>query len=271
MSYSKNRNLPEMPEGAVEWVAVFNTQRDLIEAGPILKITAGEALSAFEAIQPPGASGKVMKGGNTDPFLGLVETELALDEDGFAYTGVGNEVPNPSWSWTVGELIYVSSTPGALSQTKPTPEARPIGYANTATSIVLLRGNPIIDARSLPVSHHFMQQNVAASQSAVAIPVLGLAGNTEIVMPKPGSVVGISIASNEVRTGGTLTVDITINGAAPGLQAVLDGTNTQYHYATQDRRLDAFVAGDRLGVKITTDAGWLPTTADIVVMVLVEV
>ena len=117
---------------------------------------------------------------------------------------------------------------------------------------------------------YFMQADVAANQAAVALNVLGLAGNTEITLPKGGSIVGISIASNDARTAGTLTVDATINGTATGLQAVLDATNTQYHHANQVKDTDTFSAGDRVGVKITTDAGWLPVTADIVVLVLCE-
>ncbi|MCK4248663.1 MAG: hypothetical protein KAX15_02680 [Candidatus Omnitrophica bacterium] len=268
MSFTKNYNLPEMPSGPVEWPAIFNTLINAVEAGRTIKITAAEALTAGQPVQPPASTGKVSKAANDDPFLGIVQADIALDAEGFVYAGVGNEITVGS-GWTIGGLIYVSTTAGALTQTKPTPEAVAIAYANTATSIVLLR--PVIDDRSLPVSHHFMQEDVAASQSAVAIPVLGLAGNTEIVMPKAGSITGISIASNEARTAGTLTVDITVNGTVTGLQAVLDGTNTQYHYETQARRTDTFSAGDRIGVKITTDAAWLPITADIVVMVLTEI
>lgn len=116
----------------------------------------------------------------------------------------------------------------------------------------------------------FMQQDVAAEQSAVAIPVLGLAANTEIVLPFSGSVIGIAVASNDARTAGSLTVDVTVNGTATGLQAALDGSNTQYHSATQAKDTDAFAAGARLGVKITTSADWAPTTADIVVTVVIE-
>lgn len=117
--------------------------------------------------------------------------------------------------------------------------------------------------------YQFMQSNVAASQSAVALDVLGLSGNTEYTMDLDGSVIGISIASNDARTGGTLTVDATVNGTATGLQSVLDGTNTTYHYATQIPETDTFSVGDRLGVDITTDGSWAPVTADIVVSVIV--
>lgn len=116
----------------------------------------------------------------------------------------------------------------------------------------------------------FMQVDVAASQSAVALDVLGLVGNTEVVMLYAGSILGIAISGNVARTAGTLTVDVTKNGVATGLQAVLDGSNAQYHSATQAKDTDTFAAGDRLGVDITTDGSWAPTTADIVVVVVVE-
>ena len=146
----------------------------------------------------------------------------------------------------------------------------PIAYADSATTIVLLRAD--IDEKGQPMSYSFMQSDVAASQTDVVLNVLGLSGNTEITMAKPGSVVGISIASNDARTAGTLTVDITIDGTKTGLQAVLDGSNAQYHYATQALRTDTFTAGQRIGVKITTDAAWEPDgTPDIVVAAIVEV
>ena len=120
-------------------------------------------------------------------------------------------------------------------------------------------------------SFSFMQSDVASSQAAVALDVLGLAGNGEYTMPYPGSIVGISVASNAARTAGTLTVDATIDGDVTGLQAVLNADNAQYHSATQARNADAFTVNKRVGVKITTDADWEPDgTPDIVVVVIVE-
>lgn len=123
--------------------------------------------------------------------------------------------------------------------------------------------------RAVPQNFAFMQDDVAANQSAVALVVSG-ATPTEITMPKPGHILGISIASNAARSAGTLTVDVTKDGTVQTVQAILDGTNTQYHYGTVDRGSKEFSAGDRIGVKITTDASWAPTTADIIVTVFVS-
>ena len=130
--------------------------------------------------------------------------------------------------------------------------------------------NDIYAAGGYKNSFNFTQSDVAVSQTAVVIDVLGLSGNTEYTLPYAGSITGISISSNGARTAGTLTVDATVDGTVSGLQAVLDATNTQYHSTTQGVNTDTFSAGNRLGVKITTSADWAPTTADIVVTVVIE-
>jgi len=220
-------------------------------------------------------------------FNGITEPSLAIvDDDKDSYIVLG---------WLTDDKPYIY--PGGLASTlhikqllsvhdgsEPTWGHSPTGLA--VEGIVEIDGAAYLDGglNTTTISasgdlsavggfkqgYVFMQINVAASQSAVALDVSGLAGNTEIVMPYAGSVLAISIASNAARAGGTLTVDVTINGVATGLQAVLDATNTTYHRATQAKDTDTFAAGDRLGVKITTDASWTPTTADIVVAVLVE-
>jgi len=117
----------------------------------------------------------------------------------------------------------------------------------------------------------FTQDDVAASQSAVAMNTHAVAGaeltTTEYLMPFPGWVVGISARHTAARTGGSCTADATIDGTATGLQAVLDATNTQSHYSIQETELDHFTANQRIGVKITTDAPWAPTNEDLIVVV----
>jgi hypothetical protein len=142
--------------------------------------------------------------------------------------------------------------------------------ANDAADTVTI--NADIDATGGYVHQvdYWYQDNVAASQTDVVLNMAGDASRSEIPSILPGSIVGIAVYSNGARTNGTLTVDATIDGVATGLQAVLDATNTQTHTATQVRNTDAFTAGQRLGVFITTDALWAPVTADIVVSLLIE-
>lgn len=81
----------------------------------------------------------------------------------------------------------------------------------------------------------------------------GATGSTTgaIVMTRPGSILGISVAGDTARTAGTATFEVYKNGVGTGLTVTIDGTNTQYHYAAQASGTDTFIAGDRLNVQFT--------------------
>ena len=121
----------------------------------------------------------------------------------------------------------------------------------------------------------FYDVDVAASQSAAAWGVdasasVGGASFAAIPMPLAGSVIGISVYSNDACTSGSLTADATINTTATGLQAVLNDTVTTTAVTMQANDADTFTAGQLLGVKVTTTSPWVPTTADAIVVVWVE-
>ena len=53
-------------------------------------------------------------------------------------------ITNAAWSWTVGGVVYLSSsTPGGLTQTPTSPNLQVIGYALTATTLVIEREQPV--------------------------------------------------------------------------------------------------------------------------------
>ena len=115
------------------------------------------------------------------------------------------------------------------------------------------------------------QDNVAASQTAVALARLAAGASPTVwIAPRDGSVTGVMVKSNAARTAGTLTIEVFKNGVATGLTAVLDGTNTTTKFTSQAKDTDTFVVGDELDPRITTDAGWLPVTADIRASIEVE-
>ena len=117
----------------------------------------------------------------------------------------------------------------------------------------------------------FYQDNVTIDQTAVVLCCLGDAVRTGYAVPYAGSVVGISISSNEARTTSTCIVDATIAGTVTGLQAKLDAApDTLLNVATQAISLDTFTAGQLIGVKVTTTHTWAPATADILVGVTVQ-
>jgi len=162
----------------------------------------------------------------------------------------------------VSLTAYTSgATTGTMARGQKGTEAA-THETNAAVTLV-----PDKDDPAACVLHGWFQDNVTASQSAV---VLGLGNSrTEIPMPAPGHIVGVVVFTNAARAAGTLTVDVTIDGTVTGLTAVLNGSSTTTTATRQAQNTDKYTIGQRIGVKITTDSGWLPTTADIDVAVLV--
>jgi len=116
----------------------------------------------------------------------------------------------------------------------------------------------------IPVT--FGQANVAASQTDVQLKdaTNGVEG---VTMAFPGIIVGLTIDLSAASTGGQLTVGVTINGTevAATTQTITTATAVR---AIFDRDAVQFAAGDKLGVEITTNAGWTPETAELAVTVL---
>lgn len=124
-----------------------------------------------------------------------------------------------------------------------------------------------VNERSLDLGIYFFQDNVAAGQTNVS---LSNAMSTRGYAAEDfGSVTSITVTSNAARTAGTLTIEAIVTDkddgtvTASGLTAILDGTNTRSNTARQDPGTDVFEEGDLLGVRITTDGTWAPTTADV--------
>jgi len=108
------------------------------------------------------------------------------------------------------------------------------------------------------------QDNAAATQTAVQLTRFAAGVVPTMFVPvRAGSVLGVCVLSNEARTAGTLTVEVYKNGAATGLTAVLNGTDTTFKATTQGKDNDTFVAGDQIDLRVTTSADWTPVTADI--------
>jgi hypothetical protein len=116
----------------------------------------------------------------------------------------------------------------------------------------------------IPVT--FGQANVAASQTDVQLKdaTNGVEG---VTMAFPGIIVGLTVDLSAASTGGQLTVGVTINGTevAATTQTITTATAVR---AIFDRDAVKFAAGDKLGVEITTNAGWTPETAELAVNVL---
>ena len=120
----------------------------------------------------------------------------------------------------------------------------------------------------------FTQSAVTASQSAADLT------GTRWVAPRPGYVVGISFRLNSSWTGGEITLQAWKNSSLSGAAGnVLSATAGFYGAATTDWKAVAtqlptegniFAAMDEVWLKVTTNAGWTPTTAVLTAVVEVE-
>ena len=113
----------------------------------------------------------------------------------------------------------------------------------------------------------FFQANVAASQTAVALKE-ATNQNTGVVMPFAGQIVAVTCTLSAAATAGTLTASATVGGTVDSDTACAITTETG-KVTVVPRDKTSFVAGDLVGVKITSSGTWDGTTADLTVTVFV--
>jgi len=105
------------------------------------------------------------------------------------------------------------------------------------------------------------QANVAANQTGVALSALVSTSFDTVKMIRAGSITGLGTRLTQAITAGTLTVRVTKNGS-PGTLSVVHTTGTGGN-ATQAPGIDTYIAGDLIGVQLTTTSGFLPNTTDL--------
>jgi hypothetical protein len=112
------------------------------------------------------------------------------------------------------------------------------------------------------------QQNIAASQAGVALSAMMSTSFDTLKMIRAGSIVGLSTRLTAAITDATpnsVVITVTKNGA-PGTLSLghSSGSNPIGGEAAQASGVDTFVAGDLLGIEITTLGSFTPiNTLDI--------
>lgn len=102
----------------------------------ITGLLAGATIAQWEAVYVGGSSTYLLadaNGTNTYPARGLAVA--AYSSTNAAIIVTRGTVRNDAWNWTPGGTIYLSGTPGALTQTAPATsgdKVQAIGYALTA-------------------------------------------------------------------------------------------------------------------------------------------
>lgn len=115
----------------------------------------------------------------------------------------------------------------------------------------------------------FLQVDVAAAQTDAVLTRFsdGAPAPDAIVAGRGGRIVGIAARSNADLTAGTATFEPTIAGVKVAGSAVL--SDLVQAVASKFDPV-AFAQGALLGIMLTTDAGFLPVTADVDADLLIE-
>lgn len=118
---------------------------------------------------------------------------------------------------------------------------------------------------------YFYDEDVSASLSDSPLRIESGSTVFTYIMPRTGHVIGLGARLNTTRSAGTLTLEVTVDGVALSDTIVIDDDpNQQDTIQIPSTIANAFEAGALIGVNITTDGSWAPTTADLQVSVLVQ-
>lgn len=119
-----------------------------------------------------------------------------------------------------------------------------------------------------PHSHFdFALANLAASQTATDVPVVGGVANT-IPAVKSGCIVGYAIQLSAAFSAGTAEVGLEVGGTE-SVAVSIDTASTTEYVGTYEYGDYPFSAGDTIGVTYTTDGSASPETNDAIVRVYV--
>lgn len=117
----------------------------------------------------------------------------------------------------------------------------------------------------------FIDDAVAASQSNAQLTLAGVS-NDGVVMPADGHVIGVLWTLTAAASAGQMTLGVSIDGTedAETTETVTTQTEGYTLFNIHNGEAPHFVAGQQIGVEITTDASWNATTADLAAFLLVE-
>lgn len=121
-------------------------------SGPVTELTAGQSFS-FSQVGFCNSNGKINLAdadlSNAMPVMVLAAGTIASNASGvFALPGCF--VRDDSWSWTVGGLIYASTTGGELTQTAPSgagDQVQVVGVATHATRMLFAPDKTLVEIK----------------------------------------------------------------------------------------------------------------------------
>jgi hypothetical protein len=194
---------------------------------------------------------------------GFTQTLIDLpEENGSQVTGYRTTIKEESG--TAGLLVDAAGANTIEGSTSPYP----IPAGGTVVFVADGDNNWYVEAIvPHPLPEKWGQDNVTASQTDVDLGAKVSTNFNTIKAIRAGSIVGMGTRLSEAITDATedsAVVTVTINGT-PGTLGIshASGTNPSGGEAAQGVGVDSYVAGDLLGIQITTLGSFTPTTTDI--------
>lgn len=234
---------------------------------------------ATPVFRPNGVAGDSIKQGLIRFGVGVSQYRVAVQ--GGAIRGSSSAAFTAGYT-DVADYAYVAD--GALGASVAiiangefyTNQTLALADANVGTrlSVGVHARNDVVAGGYRLLLDGWYQENVVASQVAVVMGRMSAASTAFILgwaAHRVGSLTSVWVKSNANRTGGTCSVTVFKNGVSTGLAVQLNAGNLSYDTTYSAKYAIPFAVGDILDLRVTTDAGWLPITADIMSGIEVEV
>jgi hypothetical protein len=264
-----------------------------------LTVTAGEDLAEFDVVYCTTSDNKYRKSYNSDTAekafaVGVVTQSGGISNNTTGEVTLTGRITNGSWSWTIGDPLFVHSTAGLMTQTEPSAlniYVRPLGEALSATEIWFqpstgwivnagtTGGDKIVGTAGESLSQYDIvysdpvdsgkykkAQSDGNDDEANAVGIVLESGGIA-----NGSTGEILLSGEVINTSWSWTkgASLYLNSAAGGMTETVPDVNTQYvkplGYATETNKVyfnpDLGVKNsDATSVEILTVLG--PTTSD---------
>jgi len=134
--YTPNNTAPAA-DAADLWAHLLGISDQFNAISPDVEGTAGEALDQYEIVYQATSDGKwylALTGGSTEQATarGIVLESGGISQDSTGTIRLRGLVTNGAWSYTPGDILYLSATPGAFGTSDTGVQ---LAYALTATQI----------------------------------------------------------------------------------------------------------------------------------------
>lgn len=247
MPATTHYNLDKLVAGAVDWLALFNSNVDKNEAGRTIKKIAGETIVVRDPFYISSSDGKAYKAANTNVCHGIWQsTSTTTDTEGFGQ--VEGIMTYGSWTWTRGNWIYVSASK-TLTQTPPSANIQPIAFAISTTEIYIVG-----TALRMRDDGSYVLACAGTNQSIILTPsgTGGLVVTGKLDIDGDGKQIITAILNDATGDEAGIKINYTTNKATSGNDTGLEVNQTDTASPGTSKLLDLKVGGSsKIGVSNT--------------------